>query len=201
MTKLQFKDPLFIKSAFKPEDFPHFRESHGQSLPEIAVVGRSNVGKSSLLNHLFQKDLVKTSSTPGKTQAINFFTLNRQLVFVDLPGYGYAKVPTSMKQLWGSMIEGYLDQRVELRLILMLLDIRHTPTKDDFQFIEWLHARNLPSIIILTKTDKLNRSEKEQKIRAMHTLLPSDSFPVIPYSVHEVDGRKQLIQQILTCLN
>src|SRR5438067_9089455 len=115
----------FIKTAVHPKDYPVIRDESGNILPEVAVVGRSNVGKSTLLNHLFHtKNLVKTSATPGKTQALNFFVLNDKIAFADLPGYGYAEVPAAIKKQWGPIMKAYLEKRDTLKLILFLLDIR-----------------------------------------------------------------------------
>jgi GTP-binding protein len=139
MTKYSFKYPKFIKTAMKLKDYPTLRDLSGNILFEIAVAGRSNVGKSSLLNHLFMsKGLVKTSATPGKTQAINFFTLNDQLAFVDLPGYGFAKVSHDIRKQWGPMIQTYLKNREPLKIILMLFDIRRMPNEEDCELMEWI---------------------------------------------------------------
>ena len=150
----------FIKTAMAEKDYPILKDVSGNILPEIAVVGRSNVGKSSLLNHLFHsKHLVKTSSEPGKTQAINFFSFE-DLIFVDLPGYGYAKVSQSIRKDWGPMMKTYFRQRESLKLVLLLLDVRRTPNKEDLQFIEWASHHDKALIVVLTKVDKLNRKEK-----------------------------------------
>src|SRR5262245_55930539 len=138
MKKYLFRNAKFIKTAVKAKDYPVLRDLSGNILPEIAVAGRSNVGKSSLLNHLFHSpNLVKTSSTPGKTQALNFFTVNDELTFVDLPGYGYAKVPQSIRKEWGPMVQEYLQKREMLKLILFLFDIRRLPNEEDIEFLEW----------------------------------------------------------------
>ena len=142
MKKTDFKNAKFVKTGMTPKDFPVMRDLSGDPLPEVAVAGRSNVGKSSLLNNLFQhKGLVKTSSTPGKTQAINFFSLNDMLAFVDLPGYGYAEVPEKIRKQWGPMVQGIWNAGQRLKLILFLFDIRRMPNEDDEQFLEWV-ARN-----------------------------------------------------------
>lgn len=184
------------------------RDSRGRSMPEIAVAGRSNVGKSSLLNDLFQaKGLVKTSSTPGKTQAINFFTLNGQLSFVDLPGYGYAQVASHVKKTWGPMVENYLNQRESLQLMLFLIDIRRTPNDEDFQMMEWICNKQLPAILILTKVDKVTQSEREHQTSLIENAFEKNAFssshlvPRIHYSTLKHEGRKQLIQAIVSCLN
>ena len=190
--KLQFQNPRFLTTAVKPEHFPNFG-----ALPEIAVVGRSNVGKSTLLNHLFKaKNLVKTSSTPGKTQAVNFFNLNDEMIFADLPGYGYAKVPQNERKKWGELIESYLRERPSL--ILFLLDIRRKPNADDEQMFTWIAASAIPTILVLTKVDKVKRSE-----RARQTKIILDRFnhtPHVHYSAVKNEGRNQLIRQICEVL-
>jgi GTP-binding protein len=134
----------------KPED----------KLPEIAFVGRSNVGKSSLMNSLFnRKNLVKTSSTPGKTQLINYFIVNKSVHFVDLPGYGFAKIPKNMLEKWRKMLEGYIENSEELRLVCLLIDSRHNLMEKDKQMAEWLNYLGTPFVVILTKTDKLPRNK------------------------------------------
>ena len=152
----------FVKSCMGEKDLPK------NDLPEIAFAGRSNVGKSSLINCLvLRKDLVRTSRTPGKTQSINFFIINNAFYFVDLPGYGYARVPKEMRDKWRPMIEGYLSERGELKGIIFILDIRHAPTEDDRTMKEWLEYYNIPIIYIATKADKIKKAkkvEKEEKI-------------------------------------
>ena len=137
MRRSNFQKATFVKSAVKKNDYPIIRNESGVILPEIAIAGRSNVGKSSLLNHLFlSKNLVKTSSIPGKTQLINFFSIDDTFAFVDLPGYGYAKVPQAIRQDWGPMIQTYLEPRESLKVILFLFDIRREPNEDDYKFME-----------------------------------------------------------------
>src|SRR5689334_3642729 len=131
MEKYSFTQGRFIASAFDEDQFPHMRTTQGKTMPEIAIVGRSNVGKSSLINALLKSTLAKTSSIPGKTQSINFFSIDERLALVDLPGYGYAKVSLDVKEKWSALIEAYLKTRTSLRLILFLLDSRRTPTEQD----------------------------------------------------------------------
>ena len=146
----------FVISAAAPMQFPR------DNKPQIAFVGRSNVGKSSIINALLhRKNLVKTSSTPGKTQLINFFIINSTTYFVDLPGYGYARVPYAVTDAWGPMIEGYLKESSTLAAVVVLFDIRRTPDERDMRLIAWLNEYDIPAIYILTKTDKLNRQETE----------------------------------------
>lgn len=150
----------FIVSAARPEQFPRDRK------PQIAFAGRSNVGKSSLINALLhRKNLVKTSATPGKTQLINFFLINQSFYFVDLPGYGYAKVPRAVVDAWAPMIEGYLKSASRLAGVVVLLDGRRVPDERDIRLVEWLKEQELPAVYALTKTDKLNRQESDRAKR------------------------------------
>lgn len=202
MRTFAFKNPKFIKTAILPKDFPVLKDPRGELLPEIAVAGRSNVGKSSLLNDLFQsKKLVKTSSTPGKTQAINFFTLNDELTFVDLPGYGYAEVPLSVRKQWGPMIQGYLHDRKPLKLVLFLFDIRRMPTDEDKQFIHWAAYHQLAMILVLTKTDKVKANEKTANTKKILEALDVENLHHIHYSVVKNDTRKALIGMIQEAIN
>ena len=144
----------FVKSITRLKDKPE------NKLAEIAFVGRSNVGKSSLMNALFnRKNLVKTSSTPGKTQLINYFLTDKKAYFVDLPGYGYAKIPKKMLASWQKMLETYIAESAELRLVCLLIDSRHKLMESDKQMAEWLNYLGTPFIIVLTKTDKLARNK------------------------------------------
>jgi GTP-binding protein len=152
----------FVVSAPGPEQFPK------DGKPQIAIAGRSNVGKSSILNALLhRRNLVKTSATPGKTQLINFFIINNSFYFVDLPGYGYARVPQAVTDAWAPMIEGYLKNSPQLAGIVVLLDSRRTPDARDIRLIEWLRQYDFPAIYALTKSDKLNRQEMERAGRAV----------------------------------
>lgn len=145
----------FVKSAVKPEHYPD------EGLPEIAFVGRSNVGKSSLINVLVnRRSLVKTSSTPGRTQLINFFRINGSFMFVDLPGYGYAKAPRKITGNWGTMIETYLSTRKTLCGVVMLMDIRREPGKDEDGLIAWFDSYEIPTIYVLTKADKFSGQQR-----------------------------------------
>lgn len=197
----EFKKAKFITTAMKPADYPVLRNLHGDIMPEVAVAGRSNVGKSSLLNNLFQSPkLVKTSSTPGKTQAINFFTVNHSLAFVDLPGYGYAEVPLSVKKSWGPMVQAYLDNREELKLILFLMDIRRIPNDDDKLFVKWVMDRQMAMILVLTKVDKVKQSEKVANTKAILDGLNLEMHHV-HYSVQKTVGRDKLILLINDALS
>jgi GTP-binding protein len=150
----------FVKSATRPDDFPRDQR------PEIAFCGRSNIGKSSLLNALTGiHGLARTSSSPGRTQTVNFFIINERMYFVDLPGYGYAKVPKAVKQGWGPMVERYLEDREQLKLVLVLVDSRILPRDSDVTMKQWLDHHRIPNKVVLTKTDKLSRDQLHQALR------------------------------------
>jgi len=158
--------------------------------PQIAVAGRSNVGKSSLLNTLVgEKKLAKVSGTPGRTRALNFFLINERFYLVDLPGYGYAKVSKSLRQQWGRLIEDFLTAGRDLVGLVLLLDCRRDPTDEDWQLVEWLAARQLPAVIALTKSDKLNRDQINRKTRRLESEL---GLAVIPFSIVTGLGRREL---------
>ena len=177
----------FIKSAVDPFYYPD------DSLPEVAFVGRSNVGKSSLINTLVnRKRLAKTSNTPGRTQLVNFFVINKNLSFVDLPGYGYAKVPVSVKRGWKAMVEGYLEGRENLRLVVMILDIRREPSADDDLLIQWLRSNNIKIVFVLTKVDKFSRGQVNISRRKIgeHLQVPYDEL--IPFSARTRYGKDEI---------
>ena len=180
----------FVVSAPGPAQFPRDRK------PQIAIAGRSNVGKSSILNALLhRKNLVKTSATPGKTQFINFFIINDSFYFVDLPGYGYARVPHTVTDAWAPMIEGYLKNSPRLAAVVVLLDSRRTPDERDVRLIEWLRQYNLPAIYALTKSDKLNRQDTERARRAVSTALDLPG-PLLVTSAKSGLGMKELWGEI-----
>lgn len=203
MHSFPFKKAVFIKTALLPQDFPKAINASGTPIPEIGVVGRSNVGKSSLLNHLFKsKNLVKTSSSPGKTQALNFFSVDDNLLFVDLPGYGYAKVSKKIRDQWGPMIQNYLEQRKSIHLLLFLLDIRRTPNAYDQLFFDWASYYNVPVIIVFTKVDKVKANEKltnTQKI--LNSFNSPNPLSYVHYSTTKNIGRDQLIALIHQTFN
>lgn len=187
----------FIKTAILPKDYPAIRNQRGQVLPEVAVAGRSNVGKSSLLNHLFHsKHLVKTSSTPGKTQALNFFIFEDHLAFADLPGYGYAQVPQSVKKQWGPMVRAYLEKRETLKLILFLIDIRRIPNEDDLQLLDWIVHDQKAMILVLTKVDKVNRNERKLNTAKIIEALGAGNIHYVYYSATKNQGRRELLAMI-----
>ena len=168
--------------------------------PELVFAGRSNVGKSSLINKLFnQKQLARVSAVPGKTSTINFFTLEN-LRFADLPGNGYAKVSKSEKQRWAGLIEGYFHSDREIALVFSLVDMRHPPTKDDLQMLNFLIDSQLPFVVVCTKMDKLTKTQQGQRLEELKTELPcGDQITVIPFSAKTgegVDAIKEIIEEI-----
>jgi len=191
----------FIKTALLPKDYPVLRDQGGKLLPEIAVAGRSNVGKSSLLNHLFHtKHLVKTSATPGKTQALNFFTLDDRLAFADLPGYGYAEVPPRVKKQWGPMVKSYLEERQTLKVVLFLLDIRRIPNAEDLQFLDWAAYHEKALILVLTKVDKVKLMERRHNTQKILSALGAGNIHYVYYSVTKNQGRHELMAMIKDAL-
>jgi len=178
------KSAEFVKSAVKPSQYT------SAALPEIAFTGVSNVGKSSLINTLVnRKHLVKTSSTPGRTQLINFFIINKTISFVDLPGFGYAKVPASVRKSWGPMIETYLSTRKTLKGVVLIMDIRRIPGMQELNFIEWLHYYNIPSILILTKSDKLSKIKQKNQHLAIAKALSVNEEELILFSAKSRMGK------------
>lgn len=164
---------------------------------EIAFAGRSNVGKSTLINKLFnRKNLARVSSVPGKTATINFYGMEN-IYFVDLPGYGYARVSKSEKERWSGLIEGYLNSDRDLRLVFLLVDMRHAPSADDLHMINYLIDTELPFIIVLTKADKLKKTEREKRMEAFKTEIPCfEDIHVIPFSSQTFEGVEELRQII-----
>jgi GTP-binding protein len=182
----------YLASAVKPEQFPV------AGMSEIAFIGRSNVGKSTLLNTLLnRKKLAHTSSTPGKTRTINFFLINNSFYFVDLPGYGYARVSMEMKKSWGVFAEAYLRERETLKLIVLLMDIRHPPTAQDKSMYEWLVHFNLPTVVVATKADKISRGQRQLHVSQVRKGLGLGSEgPVILFSSQTGEGKDELWRRI-----
>ncbi len=187
----------FVKSTIHSKDYPKDRR------PEFAFMGRSNVGKSSLMNALLgKKGLAKTSSTPGKTQTINFFDVNGRFYFVDLPGYGFAKAPLRVKAQWGRVVNAYIEDREPLRLVVMLLDSRRTPSAQDHELLEFLDRVEVPTLLVATKFDKLKRSERKRNLeRIREALALSEEALIAPFSAVTGEGKKELwsvIEEILS---
>lgn len=178
----------FIISAVSDEQYPR------GGLPEIAFVGRSNVGKSSLINSMLnRKKLVKTSSTPGKTQMINFFDVNHEFVCADLPGYGFAKVPKSVQKKWQNLVEQYLTGRENLRTVIFIVDIRRKPTDLDLHMQEWLEQHEVDYILVATKADKLSQAEQSKQLKQIRQAFLKDAKQeIVAYSSKNQRGRKEL---------
>lgn len=192
------KDPLIVRTL---EFLGGMATPHGwrpeTTLPEIAFAGRSNVGKSSLINTLLRRSkAARVSNTPGRTREINFFRINDEFVLVDLPGYGYARISKDRKAEWKPMIEGYLRGSANLRGIVQLLDIRHDPTKDDLQMLDFLSQVGVPTMIVMTKTDKLTKSQAAARITAITASLGLEDDQVIPFSAVTGAGRDELAEAL-----
>ena len=176
-------------------------ETHGwrpdSALPEVAFAGRSNVGKSSLLNTLVRrKSFARVSRTPGRTREINFFRINNSFVLVDLPGYGYARISKERKAEWRPMIESYLRRTTQLRGIVLLLDIRREPSEDDRAMLDFLAELEVPTIVALTKTDKLSKAGAREQAGNISRSLMLEPDQVIPFSAHTGEGRLELLEAI-----
>ena len=170
--------------------------------PEFAFVGRSNVGKSSLINGLMnRKSLARVSAEPGKTRTINYYHINDSFYFVDLPGYGFAKVSEKERAAWGKMIENYLKKSRSLKRIFLLADIRHAPSAGDKQMADWIRAAGFEPVVIATKLDKINRSQRagQRKLLRTELSLPADA-PILPYSALSKEGREEIYNYLEECL-
>ncbi len=167
-------------------------------LPEIAFAGKSNVGKSSLINGLLnRKSLARTSSQPGKTQTINFYNVNKQLYFVDLPGYGYAAVSQEIRAKWGKMIERYLNTSKVIKKVFLLIDIRHEPSENDCIMYNWIVENGYEPVIIATKLDKIKRSQVQKNIKMIkQKIRPVEGTTIIPFSSQSKQGREEIWQLI-----
>lgn len=183
----EFERSVGISAQLTPSD-----------LPEIAFSGRSNVGKSSLINRVLgRKALARTSATPGKTATINFYRLP-VMRLVDLPGYGYARVSGSEKRRWSELIEGYFDDDRDLRLVLQLLDIRHAPSRDDVQMLDYMVERQIPFVAVLTKADKLNKTQRAERLAAFERELSDyEGVTVVPFSATTGEGAETLREILL----
>ena len=190
------KSAEFVKSAANPSQYPP------AILPEIAFAGRSNVGKSSLINTLLQrKRLVKTSSTPGRTRLINFFDINHHFTFVDIPGYGYARVPDSVKKHWGPMIETYLSTRTTLKGVVIIFDIRRTPGQMELQMLDWFHHHRISLAMVLTKSDKLSKTKQNLHKSQIASALAVDKDGLILFSAKSRQGKEAVWRAITALLD
>jgi GTP-binding protein len=184
----------FVTSAARPEDFPP------EKLPEVAVVGRSNVGKSSLINALVGQDLARTSRTPGRTRLVNWFEVEQRFHLVDLPGYGYAEVSREMRESWRPLIEAFLSSRATLAGVLLLIDVRRGIEEEELDFVPWLEERNVPIVLALTKSDKLAKNKRMLEVtKAKHALgLKKPPFAV---SAQSGDGIEPLRRALLALID
>ncbi len=181
----------FVKSATKPSEYPP------GNLPEIAIAGKSNVGKSSLINTLVnRKNLAKTSSQPGRTQTINFFRVNEKISVVDLPGYGYAKVPIRVREAWKPMVESYLNARERIRLVILILDARRGASEQDLDLLDWLGYHDIPSLIVLTKADKLSAAERSRQKKSLADMHILKGKPFCFFSALTGEGKEELWKEI-----
>jgi len=186
-------DCQFMGSFFTLDQHPRDQR------PQIGFAGRSNVGKSSLLNKLAgRKKLAKVSSTPGKTRSINFFLVNDRFYFVDLPGYGFAKVPKVEKEKWVKLVESYLTDNPNLIGLLLLLDCRRDPNDDDEQLIDWMKVNDIPGLAVITKADKLNRDKLNRKL---HQIENNYGIASIPFSTISGHGKNELLTAIFDLIN
>jgi GTP-binding protein len=193
-------DPLIIRNV---EFIGGMAEKHGwrpdSPLPEVAFAGRSNVGKSSLLNTLVRrKSFARVSRTPGRTREINFFRVNNEFVLVDLPGYGYARISKEKKSEWRPMIESYLRRTTQLRGIVLLLDIRREPSDDDRAMLDFLAEVEVPTIVALTKTDKLSKAVARDRPGEIARALALETEQIVPFSAQTGEGRVELLEAITT---
>lgn len=188
---MKIKQSEFVISAVGPSQYPE------DGLPEIALAGRSNVGKSSLINKmLLRRNLARTSAQPGKTQTLNYYKVNAEvgeLYYVDFPGYGYARVSKTQRQAWGKMIELYLKEREPLKLVLQLVDFRHPPSAEDQNMYAWLSHYGIPMCVVATKTDKVSRSQWQKHTKMIRqTLAMPGHVPLLLFSSETGQGRDEL---------
>ncbi len=188
---MQIHQAKFVTSRAELNAFP------GQGLPEIAACGKSNVGKSSLINRLgHNKKLARTSAEPGKTRLINIYDFDGLFHFVDLPGYGFAKAPKDEKEKWARMIEGYLSGSEHLKRVLQLVDIRHPPTSDDIMMVNYLRHYQIPFLVLATKADKLSKAQQSRQIPVICRALAVQPWEVIPFSAEDGQGLEKLLGEI-----
>ena len=188
---MEIKSAKFVTSLAKYGTFP------GKGLPQIAVAGKSNVGKSSLINGLCRvKGLAKTSGTPGKTRLINVFLLNDNVHLIDLPGYGYAKVSKQEKERWGDMMGEYFQVADELKVMLQLVDIRHEPTRDDVNMVNFLREHDIPFIVIATKADKLSKAQRQRALMLVARTLAVQPWEITAWSAETAEGREAILSKL-----
>ncbi len=193
---MKFEDAIFEYAAGRFDQLPN------STVPEIVFSGRSNVGKSSLINKLVRrKALARVSATPGKTGTINFYDL-KEAKLVDLPGYGYAKVSLSEKQRWANLIEGYLNSQRNITLVVQIIDMRHKPSKDDLHMIDYLITSELPFIIVLTKSDKLNKTKRQEALENIEKEFSKyENLTLLTFSSVTGEGLEKLKDIILSCID
>ena len=185
------KSADFVKSATRPAHYPE------AEFPEVAFAGRSNVGKSSLINVLVnRKALVRTSSTPGRTQLINFFSINGTFHLVDLPGYGFAQVPLAVKKEWGPMVRTYLESRTSLKAVVILFDIRRVPREEDLQLLDWLEEFEISTIPVITKADKVSRNQRAARLGPIAAATGLDVQDFTLFSALTREGRDEIWERI-----
>ncbi|SET77345.1 GTP-binding protein [Salinibacillus kushneri] len=186
-----------VISAVKEQQYPN------DPYPEIALAGRSNVGKSSFINRMIQrKSMARISAKPGKTQTLNFYLINEQLYFVDVPGYGYAKVSKKERQAWGKMMETYFSSREELQLAVLIVDLRHKPTEDDLLMYDFLKYYEIPVLIMATKMDKVPKSKRQRQLKQISETLEIESEDqIIPFSAESGEGKDEAWRAIWSYIN
>ncbi len=188
---MDVKNTEFIKSAVTPDQYPV------SDLPEVAFAGRSNVGKSSLINTLVnRKSLVRTSRTPGRTRLINFFAVNGQFMLADLPGYGFASVPLAVRLEWGPMIETYLGRRENLRGVVTILDVRRVPSKEDLLMFQWLKTYSVPTLVVINKCDKVSRNERARQAAVISRTIDVPAEEFVFFSALTKEGKDQLWEKL-----
>lgn len=181
-----------VISAVGPKQYPT------DALPEIALAGRSNVGKSSFINKMInRKSLARTSSKPGKTQTLNFYKINGGFFFVDVPGYGFAKVSKTERERWGQFIEEYISTREQLRAVIQLIDIRHAPTQDDQAMFEWLVYHEIPCVIVATKADKIPKGKVQKHVKVIKDTLGAKGVPILPFSAETAQGKDEVWSRLM----
>ena len=188
---MHIQSVTFHRAAYKPEDFPKDQR------PQFAMVGRSNVGKSTLLNAVVKRKAVaRVSRTPGKTQAVQFYLVNERFYIVDLPGYGFARVPREVARSWGDLVRAYLEDSEALRLIFLLLDVRRSPSEEDLEMRDWVDAAGIEKAIVLTKSDKLSSTELIRQRKEIARSYERDAADLIPFSIVTKSGIEQIRREI-----